>query len=87
MQKNLLGETQYEYFQTYYEKADDEDDKEVYPLIIGNSETKLSVSANKHDYVANNYLVMADDKYICSDGNAIYYKNTILVIANKKNIS
>lgn len=81
--KNLLGETQYEYFQTYYEKADDEDDKEVYPLIIGNSETKLSVSANKHDYVANNYLVMADDKYICSDGNAIYYKNTMFESGKK----
>lgn len=79
---NLLGDNQYQYINDYgysehYDNKDLEDTKEVYPLIVGTATTKLSVSNNYNEYKVGNRLLKIGDKYICSDGEAIYYKNFI----------
>ena len=86
--KKTIGDTQFVYHQNYgYDN--NEEDKSVYPLISGNANSKLSVSGNTSEYKTGDYLLKVGDKYICSDGNAIYYKNSIVEngrkIADMKN--
>lgn len=75
--KKTIGDTQFVYHQNYGYDSN-EDDKSVYPLISGNANSKLNVSGNTNEYKAGDYLLKLGDKYICSDGNAIYYKNSIV---------
>lgn len=83
---NLLGDNQYQYINNYgysevytnccgYDEL--ENTKQVYPLIVGTATTKLSISNNYNEYKTGNRLLKIGDKYICSDGEAIYYKNSI----------
>lgn len=86
---NLLGGNQYQYINDYgyIEHYDNNGDleyaKEVYPLIVGTATTKLSVSNSGNEYKVGNRLLKIGDKYICSDGEAIYYKNSITEIGKK----
>lgn len=74
--KKTIGDTQYNYCENYgYDYK--EEDKNVYPLISGNSGAKLSVTKEENEYKVADRLLKIGDKYICSDGNAIYYKNSI----------
>lgn len=73
--QSLLGETQYQFFEDYGYNCN-EDDKKVYPLIVGTATSKLN-SSIQSEYKTGNRLLQVGNKYICSDGNAIYYKNSI----------
>lgn len=75
--KKTIGDTQFVYHQNYGYDSN-EGDKSVYPLISGNANSKLNVSGNTSEYKTGDYLLKLGDKYICSDGNAIYYKNSIV---------
>lgn len=80
--KKTIGDTQFVFHQSYGYDTD-EDDKSVYPLISGNANVKLNVSGGSSEYKVGKELIKIEDKYICSDGNAIYYKNSIVESGRK----
>lgn len=75
---DLVGSNQKQYMDNFIGKSDDEDEK-VFPMISGNGNVALSLSKYKtNEYKVADKLLKVGSKYILSDTEGIYVRNSII---------